>query len=290
MCIENQINNNRVSIPPSDEVAAMINKILKKYGIDTELPPEYVKITRYPSQDETQKLSYYDGYLVINNENIDPQKTLSGIVKNHIWPSITDQKPIKVLHFTTKKKAKKIQSTQKINLTHIFKRLNENEIEPFKRKFNFCIDSEKISKKVFYMSFYSGPRDSLSLYKMKSFGDFVIEFELTPNKDIIDHEDYLDCRDIIYDKSEENKRLFLLHDIQNQLREKFNCEFVMHGTTRMGCFYLPSFFKHENEVRVAQFLFDCLPNQNDQKSIKLNSKHPGLKIQFIKSGPISEFY
>jgi hypothetical protein len=229
------------------ELAHDINEIFKKHHIVSNVEPGEFHITDKIVTDVTYELG--------------DKKRISELLIDYLWPSINESDVL--YHYTSRESAENIIKNETLRLYSINKRIHEDEILSFCQTHNLTGYLEKdendieeykklLAPTTFYSSFVNA---NLTVEKEEYFwrnfasGDGVrIKFKIEARKS--------DFRKIYYE-GKVGGQIPILRDLNNLIAIKYNRIFVMHGISRLCCFYLPgSKYSKEMEYRLLLKAYD----------------------------------
>lgn len=259
-----EINRNK-------ELIETINLILNKHNITEKIILTDITITENTVTDSVKE-----------------ESKLSDAIINLLWPRISQAC---VYHYTSRESAENILGSGIFRLTNIEKRYNEGEIIAFCNANNLkgYLSSNKngdpiykslLMPNTFYASFTDTKIDSeTEEYFWSTFtgGDGVrLKFDIQAKSQNFTR--------IIYENPEQAP-LGILQELTNEIRNKYNLEFILKGISRLCSFYLPSAYKIENEYRLlyryweTEYLKPNGTGPNSYVEIPLNTENEsGFKL------------
>lgn len=190
--------------------------------------------------------------LVITDRTISEESCPPHILTDSILEKYFPLNPIKTYHhFTDLNAVLSIIRSGKLRLTSVAKRFNEYEFLPFydahnmtgykDRVTNGVSLGEELCKNAFYLSLTDESNQNPTM--LNDFGNVRLVFDLINNRCI-------DLREIYYPNKKTD--LEFLTELE-AIAQKRGKDFIIHGLSRIGFFYLPIHWKDEREYRLLIF-------------------------------------
>lgn len=227
----------------NSELVKDINEILRKYGVNKEIGISDISITEN-----------------IISDLVKPEAKLSNALIEFLWPSLYSKQ---VYHYTSKVAAESILGTQKFRFSNIERRYHEDEIITFVQTHNYDGYLEEnsegepwyktnIMKNMFYASFtdtnLSNDQEEYFWQTFATSDGVRLKLEITA-----DHPDF---RKIYYEEKT-GKGIKILLELTGLIKEKYNRDLVIKGSSRICAFYLPGDkYAKENEYRALHRIWE----------------------------------
>lgn len=222
-----------------------INSVLKKNGITDEISLTDITITNDTVSD-------------IVKEN----PKLSNLIIEKIWPAIQTEE---VYHYTSKDSAESILNTNEFRLYSLLKRFNDGEVKAFCNNHNLNgylatgvsgepLYQTELMSNMYYASFADSKiTNKQDEYLWRTFApvDGVrLKLKIEASSD--------NFRQIVYEKSQ-GQGIQLLKELTDEIKNKFNRDFILKGISRLCAFYLEEGYEVESEYRMLHRVWSDYP-------------------------------